>query len=626
MRQHQNGRLILDDSEREALSRRVQALIEAGRNEKGQLMDRWKRNKEYYDNVPFPFIQDLIGGAVDYPYPLIQPRLDALRDMVVGTICSQKPFMLAGVRGSNQRQEDLENTLQFFAELGRLEDALLEAAPVVGYTNAGIIRVQFVASVHDFLPSQRSDVQTTKTGQFSFMGLAFDVIHPEDFICVGSNIFGINNAQAVGHRFWLQRQQIKELQKAKLVDEVDVVAGTPEQNISDRDVDNAVTAYANDDKVECWELIFRCSFKDYDTHPDDKAKGNEEYYKVQFAVDTQEILSLEKYQYSRPWYACLRYKPKPHNSFWNGASVAQDLQGLHVQYQQMNNAKPWAVIANMLPPMFIKGAPYEKDRKYRFGEVIGLEGAEISFPNLKVDINGIDSSIMQVERTADATARISSAGLGQEFGKGDTTATEASLVASGQQAGVTGFIRVFSTGLTDLYEIMNELLYMHYDLWFPQYGQDIYNDRPFPAETFLLPVSFDVNGKSPSETPQQMAAKMQALLELSNSEQQASVEAVLAAVPELLMSILPPGTPPEVVEGLMQQLISTPGMPQLDRREIIRTFVNNIGINNADKILLEAGENGTGPMPSVGNASAVLGAQSGLPAQATSVSQSEPGY
>ncbi len=569
------------------LAGRLCNLVDMGKGEKVDFEPRWRQNKANYDNVPIPCVSKFIPDAEDHAFPLVQPRIDALRDNIVGTICSQEPFMLAKLRGSSKRQEDLENTLQFFYNLGRLEDALKEASPIIGYTNTAILRVQFVAAVQDFMPDQVESLQRQKYGLFSFTGLTFDVIHPDDFVCVGSNVFGINNAQLTGHRFWQQRGQIREKVVAgKYYEHEELIASDgPDEDRHDRDVTNQASSFPGDDKIECWEVIFRCrpsEIKDPETY-DPKSKDFDQYYKATIAVDSKVILCIEEYEASRPWYVALRWKPKDHDSFWCGRSVAQDLQALSAQYQYLNNTLIYGSLFAAFQPMVGSGQ-FEKNQKYAPGQMINLTGGELMPWRNEFESGAMPGMLTKIEDIADSVTGLNQAGMGQEYSKSSITATEVGQLASGQSKRIAGFISAMGTGLIDLADLCCEMLHLNYELWAMQYGDSL---TVPPQEDFLKPIHWDLNGKNPDSTPEQTFMKMKMLLDLSQMEQQAGIQDVLASAQQILASM---GAPPEIVEAFVNELMSAPAAPMLDDREIKRTMVYCLNVSNADKILIQEGD------------------------------------
>jgi len=604
------------------LACRLCDLVEIGKNEKADFEPRWRQNKANYDNVPIQCVSTFIPDAEDHAFPLVQPRIDALRDNIVGTVCSQSPFLLAKLRGSSQRQEDLEECLQFFFDLGRLEDALKEASPIIGYTNTAIIRVNFVASVQDFIPDQVEALQRQRYGAFSFTGLTFDVIHPDDFVCVGSNVFGINNAQLVGHRFWQQRSQLSEKVLAKKYYEHDELISSdgPDADRHDRDVINQSSSYQGDDKIECWEVIFRCrpsELKEPDKY-NPKAKDFERYYKATIAVDSKVILCIEEYEGTRPWYVALRWKPKDHDSFFSGRSVCQDLQALHAQYQFLNNILIYGSMFAAFEPLVGTGG-FEKNQKYGPGQLIAMTGGELQKPGQKFDPGVLPPMLTKIEEIADSVTGLNQAGMGQEYSKSSITATEVGQLAAGQSQRIAGFIGAMGAGLIDLADLCQELLYLNYDFWSQQYQDSL---KVPPREDLLQPIHWDINGKNPQSTPQQTFLKMQSLLQLSQMEQQAGVESVLASVAPVVSQTLmslgldDPALIEEVANHIASQLAAAPGAPMLDHKEIIRTLVNSLQLSNADKILIQEGDDdsamgGTPAGPMLPGPTSPLGRQGG---------------
>jgi hypothetical protein len=507
-------------ADRKEQAEKLCQMIEAGTGQKGTLPLRWERNERMYRNDPPKRTGSPYDGASDVHDPLVQPKLDALTSNVVGTITAQDPYIVTRVRGSQDRAYILEQDLQFAFEEGRLSERLRTLSPIVGYCGKGVLRAHF---------EERED---------GFAGMTFEVVHPREFIAYPAAVREIPKMRMVGHRMPpLRVREIKEKQKAGVyLDDGQSVTGgyDPEGQQTRFLTTSAAGIVDNEDMlVECYEVVFR--------HPGQD--GKERWLLATVSLSDRALLKVAEYPYSRPWYFDFAFK-REHGGFWFQDSVAQDLQGLQLEInglhntlhdgQQMASFGATFIDASAMPEGVEKTAP---------GQIIpvdDLKGVQAYFPPFRSQ--EIPFLMQYIRQRADEVARIPATASGGQF-RGSITATEASQIAAGGQTGINEFIANFGLGMEDLARFCIECLKTNFAFWKQAHGEVVKAESP---DDYTKIVRIDLNGKSPSNTPQAQFGMASTLLQVA-------------------------GTLPPEVTGL-------------DAYQLIKALVQNSGLQNVEKI------------------------------------------
>jgi hypothetical protein len=120
-------------------------------------------------------------------------------------------------------------------------------------------------------------------------------------------------------------------------------------------------------------------------------------------------------------------------------------------------------------------------------------------------------AIENLERIADGIARLSRAGLGQEFSAG-TTATEVQGVLAGQQAGMLEYSSNFAIELERMADFGRWLLAENWEAFSNFHGDAIAVTDPTELRARC---TIEVNGKTPSNTPQILLQKLQMMMQMA---------------------------------------------------------------------------------------------------------------
>jgi hypothetical protein len=264
-----------------------------------------------------------------------------------------------------------------------------------------------------------------------------------------------------------------------------------------------------EDFIECYELYLRCMGQDKPWFKAAKKQGAH-WVRVTLAYDTNHVLAVEAWTPSRPPYIDFRLSDQPDNRFWPESSVANDLQGLQIQYNQILNTVRNGSMMAAFPPVLTDGAA-SGSQKIRPGAVVSVNAADKTPMVIRFDPGAMVNLIELIERQADSIVGVSQAGMAIQF-SGDRTATEAAAVQAGQANRLGGYIEQFGSPLEALADYATELLYLSADLWGEIYGEEVALER---EEDLIAPARWSTAARGSFDTPAAIIAKGNQLLEMT---------------------------------------------------------------------------------------------------------------
>lgn len=573
-----NG-LNLQEEELTQLAARLVELVDQANGERSQLEPRWDRNEKFFDGVPdgddavMPY-----GLGACHHSPLTRPRLVSLTDHVVGILTSQRPMMRCTLRGSTDRANDVEDTLQFFNDGARFKQKLKQLCLNASLFGVGILRPRFEAIVAESYQTE-DGVDVTPYGRFRTIGLVYDIIPPRDFVICNSRHCGVLTSPMVGHRFVRTRAEIQALaDEGKYIEDVEL-SGMMEENLDHHRQQTTETASEQEEFIECYELYLRCM--DQDDPWFEKAEGSGAHWlQCVLAYDTQKVLSVKTWAPSRPPYIDFRLSEQADNRFWPESSLANDLQGLQVQYNQLINTIRNGSMMAAFPPVLVDGTP-SGSTKIAPGAVVNMAGNEKTPLAITFNPGQMVQLVQMIENQADAVIGVSQAGMAVQF-SADRTATEAAAIQAGQANRLGGYVELFGGSLEAAADYATELLYLSADMWAEVFAEEI----PLQDEADLIaPARWSTAARGSFDTPAAIVAKGQQLLELT----------------------------------------AVVGPEMLNIQEIVKTIVNALEFPNADQIMPDPEMMGMGGMNAQNPAVPGMGVPAGVPGMAGPVAPAGAG-
>jgi hypothetical protein len=570
---------------RTKLGLHLQEIVNASQRAKSGLLDRWKKNQAYYDNQPEASNLPYVDAPLIH-HPLTQPKIDYLSATLTTTILNQSPVFLFSYGNSHEAAKRAEKQLDFFLDQ-EFESSIDDVSVCAAIRNHGFLKVTFEAAAQSFLPLAK--VRALSTGPLSSAGLKFDFVPAEDMDIFPDNAHSVQAAQYVGHRFWRQVREIKQLQRAKRYDEVEIkVTGHPSEKESARDfgfgrTDQATTGQEDEALVQLAEGIFKWDFN---------GRGDRRYIAT-FLVETGEILKIRPYNMSRPWYVDFRLKTKAPDCYWSATSVGQDLQGLQWQYNIQHNTVAYGTLMKAFQPILGEG-PASKVQKVSPGSVVMVPGKVVGGLQSTYDPGGSTLIIQQIERQADAVTGVTQEATGSSISKRQTK-YETQVRQTGASTKLEKFLQTFNIGMVEVAHLCVEHLWRNYELWSLAYPGCIHASQ----QELMLPFEIRVQGSTPDANPQLLLEKLMVL-------RQMAVEDMTFAQ----------GQPDPITGQSVPPIDPTTGMPivpPLNLFKLTRLTANKMRIENIDEVMNpEGGMVGNGSAPPMGQPMGAPGVQEAL--------------
>lgn len=533
MREKAGGLIVLSEDKRTNLEAQLGIWVDSAEGEKLEIAQRWQKQRSQYDNEPVPFVSKLMANCQDQAYPFTQPRIDALNDSVISAIFSKSSVLQAKLKvkkdtelsafeqglgdaeemqspeeSQAEQQGEVTEIIQYFFDVGNLEEMCKCIGPDVGTTNHGVLRLKIN-------PDE--------------MTFGFDPIVPDDLIVLGSGTYNMRTAIMAGHAFYPTIEEV--LERCKSGEYYDL-GEDYQPDPTDGSTENASSKTGEqgqeDLTLPCklYFLSFSCDVSKVKDRATKRGTGRvslkKETYLAVYDNVKKKILALQIAPSKRHPYFNFGYIPAPTKGFWNKRSVAHHLQGLHDVYNMAKNVLFYGKLMESFKPIVGKG-PGETGQTYGPAKVLTMMGdsapADLSF-------NGEDllALIEDCRRDGDSAIRISQAGMAQESMQ-NMTATQSVQLAAGQAMGRSGYV---STYVIDLCEMAKEMLHYLEALW-PRFYK--FHSDALPSEEWKYGpaklIDFDATGSSPSSNPIIRMQIGKELLEMSDKYSEIKREVAL---------------------------------------------------------------------------------------------------
>lgn len=584
------GKYVLDDGQRGKIGQRLREYVDAALSERKGRDSRWTENLRNYHGQN-DFAVPFLDGTTCPSFNIVGPRVNALVDNMVGHITTMSPMMIAEMRGSTDRLEDVEECVGFFQDLAYLDMKLRQTATI-----AAIFGIAFTCTTYDHitegihgLPMGEGAI-TDPSQRVAYSGLHIAVISPEDFVVVRSANCDLQSSPCHGHKQSILRRDVKikqtlgryyetpelsmESQPWKVTDQADKIAPADTGN----DLDEPIAHYS---------LILRA--KPSELYLQEPTKNEAEMlFDAAFAYEDSQLLCLKPYRPRKTRYTAYRLKTPMPGNIWPEGSVANDLQTLQSFYNHLTALEIFGGYAHAFPAVATNGNA-NQSKTLSPNQMVFMDGTEIEVITNDFKGDWIPGAKESIERLADAQVGVSQGGLAQEF-SANTTATEVEQVSAGQSVRLRGYASQFAVGLEELTSLCCEILSIEQNFW----ASGIYGDQvkvtPELLQDLAKPIRWTVTGKRPDSTPRSMLEKYKLLLQMAQGGGEPAGVAEMAAA---FMAEL--GIAPEIIE---QFSMSAQGMSgPFDVAELYKSIVNNLQLPNSSKIFKQESNEPIQPEP-----------------------------
>lgn len=469
----------------EALGRRIADEIAAAQQVKSGLTERWRQSESLYRNEPGASGIRVIEGVEPLHIPLIQPQVDRICNSVFESLTAQYPMMQAVAESGDQHDADrIERLVQVMLDRAGFERVFPNVLRTAALCGLGILRL-------------------TLTNE----GARLEPIHPNDFVVYPHSFPDLDRAKTVGHRFYLTSAEIDSLVRSGHCKRPDPQpSDDPDTDPSGRNPQYDLTGphkpiEGDDDLLELWEVLTRVEID-----------GTQTTCRAVIEPHAGQLLALEKYPYSRPWYVDVRFSDE-WGKFWPAGSIAQNLKDIQFLYSDLHNVMIWGSLVAAFPAMLLTGGSLgDKVRSYGPAQIIETPGA-VQLQSVPVQFNAgaIPGMIEQVEKVAETVTRISRLGLGRQL-RPNTTATEAASIVRYQNQGEQQYLAFAAQSVRALCELCQEFVRVH-----PGPIEAIYpSAAPSPLSAGSSPIRFEVTGRTQQNLPDALLEKLRFLLDLAH--------------------------------------------------------------------------------------------------------------
>ena len=504
----------LTDEQRDELCNNVCEDFHKAQEAKGALPNRWKRNRELYECVEYADGLTPFEGAVCRHAPLTTPIIDTLVGNVCTPITTNSPYFMGKLHGeAGASTTDIEKTVQFFLELANFDSKVRISARQAALYNKSIIRIDYVELANDNF-TEALDVQVS-LGARSYAGLKIDIIEPEDFFICPETPEGIPGSKICGHIFYRRIEEIKQLAKDEVYyKDLKVTGDFPREEPGGSIRGENSLNLPGDETVK----LATCFYKT-------KLEGDERemWYNITVAPEQRCLLMVQKAIMPRPNYFSAEFQKDPLR-FWSNSSVAQNLQGLQLLYNDLNNLV-YNGAAISAYPTFTGSSMGMGPEKVVTVQPFGFLDTDSTTPISPIlpqfNSSTLQFAIANVRADAERVARISSAVMGVAQ-QGRRTATEAAHIQAGSVGGLNEYLQTFCMGWADAIAFAQIVLAANYQgkdsLGFPTGGWSAVYGKSLTIEDpnlLLAPVRWEVNGRSPTNTPQGRITQGQMFAEMS---------------------------------------------------------------------------------------------------------------
>lgn len=479
--------------------------------------DRYDQCEELYFSRPPARPYEAYDGAADAHLPIVQPKLDALGSLAVGTITSADPICRAAPYGKARNPDMLkllerkEEIVWSFLKDAHLVARLEQIGPISGYTNAA----------HLFLDWN------------GIKGFKLDPKRPKEVVVwPASNIDCPQDARSVWRKAWMMKWQVEEKQEKEgwLSDGVLVATGNPsiddtnrmsvisqEQrgklntsnasyNISNQRVPHNATNQ-DDQFVQIYQGTFMAPGKD----------GKQSLFWGVMDYVAKTILYVEplseKHGYDRHGAFKFAFKEETGFGYWSRSSVADNLQEIQLYANELLSLAIDGLRFSIFGTVFASSySGTSADTRTSPGQIVlGMvvepQGTMLPRP----DLNWLLPILQWLAQWADIVSHVTTEASGGQA-KSHTTAASVDARQAGLAASVSSYIGCFGSAIPDMFSYAEQLLVGHFEEAMLTPCGAMLGLTEDDKEALLLPCCWKLVASSPQWTPASQAQIVQQML------------------------------------------------------------------------------------------------------------------
>lgn len=487
-------------------------------------LEKWHKLYENHtasrENEDFPW-----PGSSDYQVPIIMSTVDSIHARIIKSVFEVDPIFLAkprtpeGVSASQKAAWYLDYWLDEMNVASQMDMVFLNAL----VEGVGVARVDWVRKRKE-IPNMRNPMNMGAPLQQSFVteydGPAIRAVSLKDFVLIPASAPSIDEAVYVGHKVYLNTEQLKDRRDAGVYFNVTALLekskgdSTTNKSPHPSGLIGSSSGQSQHEEINEYEIVELYGPYDF---------GDGSVPTVMTFSPTQKILlRLEPYpyEYGRSPYVDFQGYPRV-NFFW-GRSVPEILESQQAELTALHNMRADSIMRRIAPPLLRQhGSRWDpKEEPWRPGMVIDVnDPSELIELQLSEVPNSVFAHENDILAFVERVTGMSDYFMGRSPSQG-RTATEVNRVTSEGLARMDVIIsRIQRGGMSKLAWIVWWLLYQYrpfMDFFYAENTSMTINKMEMrPAPNGLMPFEFIPQGQLSDASKEAMRQQKLMLLQLA---------------------------------------------------------------------------------------------------------------
>ena len=428
-----NKPVKLTDDELHALTIALCDQVDASENAKGRVKARWDSVQHIYACDEQSSTLRLIDGWKPVIRPLYRQKADKISNLVRSAYFSIKPWAQLIDSSGSEPVNDVENTLQAFMEDSNLKTVCRDALLDMVHHNCGVLKCH-----------------TTEEGQLDATS-----VRPYDMMFYPCQVKDQTRCKTIGHRSSLMRWEIDELVRSKVYrKDVDVAKlGLASTAIAQDAIEvHTAATVADDDEIAFWELCTKLKLA---------GDSKREWIIVCLETESRQILSIERYPYSTPWYFVFKTSTKEKTMFPRD-SLGGVFQHLQLNYNDIHTVIFQGSLMAAFPTAFISGGMLtNKVTTYKPGQLIETgDDIKVQYIETRFNPGSLGAESEKIEEIADSLAGTSQLASSENLNP-NTSATAVHGLLNADSENKDNYVENVETTFQMLFRYLLELLEVH---------------------------------------------------------------------------------------------------------------------------------------------------------------------
>lgn len=490
---------------------------------------RWQMNERLVRNDPERPPDQFWNGFVYRHIPVTSAKGRTWRGFICSAPTTASPYLVGTLFGSNAtRASEIEDDFYLFMRKGQWERSFRKSVWNIGLYGKALVRV-------------KCDQNRQKMPCFSYESISIrrSFVYPDDDGPITEKLnIGHSYDERVG-QIWDQQDAGKYYNDARPIPDNERRSSHSADGLTQSSESISIEERNKTKRVvECFD------YRDYGF--------GEKWYRIRFIPDGKAILlAVYEYPHSRPWYFDM-FVHEEDDRFIPETSRFNDIQDLQLATNEQWNLMSAGQQMAALGVTFAAGwAADRKMARAKPGSIFPiLQGGSVSTIQSKYDAGVAPLLLNDLDKRTDLTMQMGAQSQGGEASY-DKTATGAEIRKQGTDLAVNEDLSNIDISISEQGEFKQELYLYYFDEFKAAYGDKL---SVTDKEVLTEQVMWELNGKSPSNTPQ-------------------AQQAAAIALSQMLTSFTPEAT----------QIMTIAGV---DWRLLIQDIVRNSILDNKQKILL----------------------------------------